>query len=167
MHEICTISFNLSKLLLVFIHFKYFISFYLYSFTYFNAFSAPCCNAFILCEVLWIVLYMKCATNKFDFGTNWLKYKNLFVCGTGLKAHVQPSVTSHTPTHTLTLSGLAGSHQQGKELQDIYTLQGTSLHTMQHAHARTRTHTRTHAHARTHAHSWGGRDNSWNDCSER
>ena len=28
---------------------------------YFNASSAPCCNAFILCKALWIVLYMKCA----------------------------------------------------------------------------------------------------------
>ena len=27
----------------------------------FNAFSAPCCNAFILCKALWIVLYLKCA----------------------------------------------------------------------------------------------------------
>jgi len=33
----------------------------------YNASSAPRCNAFILCEALWIVLYMKCATNKFDF----------------------------------------------------------------------------------------------------
>ena len=47
MHEICTVSFNLSRLLLVFNHLNYFISFYLYSFTYFTAFSAPCCNAFL------------------------------------------------------------------------------------------------------------------------
>jgi len=35
MHEICTISFNLSRLLLVFNHFNYSICFFLYSFTYF------------------------------------------------------------------------------------------------------------------------------------
>ena len=52
MHEICTVSFNLSRLLLAFIHLNYFISFSLYSFTYFNAFSAPCCNTFILFKAL-------------------------------------------------------------------------------------------------------------------
>ena len=60
MHEICTISFNLSRLLLVFIHFIFFYIFLM-------LFPLPCCNAFILFKALWIVLYMKSATNKFDF----------------------------------------------------------------------------------------------------
>ena len=47
MHEICMLSFNLSRLLLVFNHFNYFMFFSLYSF---NASSSPRCNAFILCK---------------------------------------------------------------------------------------------------------------------
>jgi len=65
MHEICTISFNLSRLLLVFNTFNLiilFLSLYILL-CIFNAFSAPCCNAFnsvkhfeLLCT--WNVLQM-------------------------------------------------------------------------------------------------------------
>ena len=38
----------------------------------FNASSTPGCNAFILCKALWIILYMKCAT---QMNLTWLGFK--------------------------------------------------------------------------------------------
>jgi len=56
---ICTVSYLDCGLLLLILIIS-FLSIYILLHIC-NAFSAPCWNAFILCQALWIVLYMKCA----------------------------------------------------------------------------------------------------------
>lgn len=62
---ICTLSFNLSRLMLGFHNFFHLII----SDDFCNVlivFFLSCCNAFnVLCKALWIVLYMKCFTYKY------------------------------------------------------------------------------------------------------